>query len=45
MEIPRTLTEAVRYYSEAQNCIDAVAALRWPNGTVCPKCGVEQNGR
>lgn len=45
MEIPRTLTEAVRYYSEAQNCIDAVAALRWPNGPVCPKCGVEQNGR
>jgi transposase-like protein len=37
---PRTLTEAIRHYSNPQTCIDAVAALRWPDGCiVCPKCG------
>jgi transposase-like protein len=46
MYIPKTLTEAVRYYSDEQVCIDAVASLRWPNGKpVCPKCGVEEGNR
>src|ERR1035438_4067166 len=46
MYIPKTLTEAVRYYSDEQVCIDAVASLRWPNGKpVCPKCGVEEGDR
>lgn len=46
MYIPKTLTEAVRYYSDEQVCIDAVASLRWPNGKpVCPKCGVEEKDR
>jgi transposase-like protein len=46
MHIPKTLTEAIRYYSDEQTCIDAVAALRWPNGIpVCPKCGVEEGER
>lgn len=46
MHIPKTLTEAVRYYSDEQVCIDTVAALRWPNGIpVCPKCGVEAGDR
>jgi len=36
---PRTLTEAIRQYSDPKNCIDAVAALRWPDGRItCPKC-------
>jgi transposase-like protein len=43
---PRTLTEAIRHYSDTQTCIDAVAALRWPDGQiVCPKCNVTENGR
>jgi hypothetical protein len=25
--MPKTLTEAIRYYSDAQTCINAVAAL------------------
>jgi transposase-like protein len=46
MYIPKTLTEAVRYYKDEQVCIDAVASLRWPNGKpVCPKCGVEEGER
>jgi transposase-like protein len=46
MYIPKTLTEAVRYYSDEQICIDAVASLRWANGKpVCAKCGVEEGDR
>lgn len=34
------LVEAIRYFSDAQVCIDTVAAMRWPEGKpVCPKCG------
>jgi transposase-like protein len=35
---PKTLQQAVKHFSEEQVCIDTVAALRWPNGPVCPKC-------
>ena len=35
-----TLTEAIRFFSNPQNCVDAVAAMRWPDGKpTCPKCG------
>ncbi|HZL29042.1 MAG TPA: IS1595 family transposase [Acidobacteriaceae bacterium] len=43
---PHTLTEAIRYYSNVQTCIDAVAALRWADGKpVCPKCHVVEGER
>lgn len=43
---PRTLTEAIRFYSDAQTCINAVAAMRWIDGSpVCPKCAAEQGPR
>jgi transposase-like protein len=43
---PKTLTEAIRYYSDAQTCINAVAALRWPEGKpVCPKCNAVEGER
>jgi hypothetical protein len=36
---PRTLTEAIRYYSDAQTCINAVAMICWPDGNpVRPRC-------
>jgi transposase-like protein len=35
-----TLTEAIRFFENPQNCVDAVAAMRWPDGKpTCPKCG------
>jgi transposase-like protein len=41
-----TLTEAIRYFADQQNCIDAVAALRWPDGKpVCPKCNAAEGER
>jgi hypothetical protein len=30
--MPKTLTAAIRYYSDTQTCINAIAALRWADG-------------
>ncbi len=39
MEEQKTLTEAIRYFSNEQNCIDTIAAMRWPDGKpACPHC-------
>lgn len=36
----RTLQQAIVYFSDEQNCINAVAAMRFPDGKpVCPACG------
>src|SRR5271165_3073011 len=40
---PKTLQQAVKYFSNEQVCVDTVAALRWPNGPVCPKCGSKEH--
>jgi len=37
---PKTLTEAIMYFSDANNCIDYLALRRWPGGAVaCLTCG------
>jgi hypothetical protein len=36
---PKTLQEAVQYFSDQQNCLDYVVARRWPDAVVCPTCG------
>jgi len=36
---PKSLQEAIVYFSNPDNCIDYVAIRRWPNGVVCPGCG------
>jgi transposase-like protein len=38
MESPKTLQQAIQCFSDEQVCIDAVAAMRWPNGPRCPYC-------
>ena len=35
---PRTLVEAIRYFSDPDVCLDFVAKLRWPDGVTCPHC-------
>lgn len=35
---PKTLQQAIRYFSDEQVCINTIAELRWPDGPVCPKC-------
>jgi len=39
MKKPKSLQEAIRYFSDEQVCIDTISRMRWPNGPVCPKCG------
>jgi transposase-like protein len=36
---PKTLQEAVIYFSNPVNCRNYVIARRWPNGVTCPQCG------
>jgi transposase-like protein len=45
-EQPKTLIEAIRYFSDEQVCINAIANLRWLDGKpVCPKCGATEEKR
>ena len=42
MKEPKTLLEAVQQFTDEQVCIDAVAAMRWPEGKqICPACLAE----
>jgi transposase-like protein len=36
---PKTLTEAIAYFQDANNCLNFLAARRWRSGVVCPTCG------
>jgi transposase-like protein len=36
---PKTLQEAVVYFSDPLNCREYLVARRWPDGVVCPRCG------
>ena len=36
---PKTLQQAIIYFSEPQNCLDYLVARRWPDGVICPTCG------
>lgn len=36
---PKTLQQAILFFSDYQNCHEAVKAIRWPDGVVkCPTC-------
>jgi len=44
-KLPKTLIEAVKYFSDEQTCIDFVASLRWEDGKpLCPHCRSENAG-
>lgn len=36
---PKTLQACIHYFSDEERCIQFLAAMRWPNGAVCPNCG------
>ena len=39
MKPPRTLQEAIVYFSNYDRCREFMMELRWPNGVACPNCG------
>ena len=36
--LPKTLQEAIRHFTDSDVCLKFVVELRWPNGPVCPRC-------
>ena len=36
---PKTLQEAVVYFSNPENCLNYLVSRRFPNGVICPTCG------
>ena len=36
---PKTLAEAILYYSDLDVCLQTMVRDRWPNGVTCPTCG------
>ena len=42
MEAPKTLLEAIQFFSDEQVCIDAVAHMRWPwHEILTVRCGAK----
>lgn len=43
MEMPKTLIEAIKFFSEYENCRQFMIAIRWADGVVlCPHCGSDK---
>jgi transposase-like protein len=40
---PRTLLEAIRYYSDLDVATKDFSMLRWPDGVICPYCQSKEN--
>lgn len=36
--LPKTLQEAIIYFSDKETCTTFMAQLRWPEGVTCPNC-------
>src|ERR1700728_2120955 len=43
-QIPKSLMQAIRYFSDPDVCVEFVAAMRWPDGAICPWCDSRNNG-
>ena len=42
MTQPKTLSDAIKFFANADNCREYLVPRRWPNGVVtCPECGSE----
>lgn len=39
---PKTLLEAIKYFSDKETCTTFMAQLRWPDGVTCPLCESKQ---
>src|ERR1041384_3188187 len=40
MTEPKTLQQAIQYFTNPDNCLNYIILRRWPDGKViCPKCG------
>jgi transposase-like protein len=42
MNEPKSLQEAIIYFSNPDNCVAYITARRWRNGVTCPGCGSDK---
>ena len=42
MNAPRTLQEAILYFSDPDRCLKFMVDIRWPDGVKCPTCGSKE---
>jgi ISXO2-like transposase domain/Transposase zinc-ribbon domain len=40
--IPKTLTEAVKYFADPKVALEYFVQIRWPKGIRCPHCGSDK---
>lgn len=40
---PKTLQEAIVYFSNPETALGCMVAIRWPNGIKCPRCDSERH--
>ena len=38
MQVPETLHEFYEQFPDDEACLEALRAMRWPRGFVCPRC-------
>src|SRR6266545_4685269 len=41
---PKTLQEAILYFSDPDTCLATAIRFRWPDGITCPHCGSADYG-
>jgi transposase-like protein len=41
-KFPQTLLEAIRHFTDPDNCLNFMVRLRWPDGITCPRCQSNQ---
>ena len=41
-QFPQTLLEAIRHFTDPDNCLNFMVRLRWPDGITCPRCQSKQ---
>src|SRR6266566_1562401 len=44
LNLPSTLSEAVRYFADPDVSLTFLVSLRWPNGVTCPACEAKNPG-
>lgn len=43
MDMPKTLIEAIKFFSDSENCRSFMVTIRWADGVVrCPYCGTDK---
>lgn len=43
ISFPKTLLQAVKYFSDADTALGCMVAIRWPAGITCPRCDSEKH--